>query len=94
MLFTPGKRFRGMVQLGDAAWQLGVAVILIVVILSILTTLQGTQSSGSEAYNTTRDSITAIGQFADWFPILVVIVVAAVVLGYLYVFRGGPGKKA
>ena len=63
-----------------------VVVLLVISIVlgvgaTILTQIQGTQTSGSLAYNITGDGLTSQEDMSEWQSTWVVIVAAAVVIG-------------
>lgn len=83
------------ISLGDLPGQVILLVIVGVVLtvgLSIMATVQSTQTSGTAEYNASTDAINALAQFGDFLPVFVVIVVLAIVvglLGFLAARRGG-----
>lgn len=69
--------------LGDLAWEIVLAAIVVVVGLNILTNLQSSQTANSTAYNASGKAITAVGGIPDWFTLLVLVGVAVVIIFYL-----------
>jgi len=51
--------------------------------LMVLSQFQKQIGAGSAAYNATNTTINAVGSFADWLPIIVLVIVAAIILGLL-----------
>lgn len=81
---------RGQLGLGDLP-QVAVIFVLLIVTVSIgayIVNQVGTNlPSGSVAANVTADGEAAFETFAGWFGILIVIVVAAVVLGLIALYQ-------
>lgn len=72
------------------------AFILIAVLLGvgliILTEFAGTTAiDGTAAETALNSSVTALDDFVDWFPIIVVVLAAAVIIGI--VMRGFAGSS-
>ena len=80
---TLSKKGFGIGNLGDYALLFGIAVITMALVATILAQIQGTQTSGSTAYNITGVGIVATKSLADWVPTFVVIVAAVLVLGMI-----------
>jgi uncharacterized protein YceK len=74
--------------------QLVIILLVIAIVMGIgatvLTQIQGTQATGSSAYNVTQDGLEAQADLSGWQTTWVVIVAAAVILGviYQYLFFG------
>lgn len=52
------------------------------------------QSSNEDANSSINKSIVALGEFADWWDIMVIVLAAAVILGLIFMalyIRGGGG---
>lgn len=85
---------------GSTMMDLVLASILLVVLVvavsvgsQILDQIQDTQTVNSTAYNVTGTGLTAMGDFADWFTTIVVIIVASFIIGFLLSrFLGGLGR--
>lgn len=87
-----GKRGQGLNTLASAA--IGVLVFIIVVAIgaTILSQIQGTQTNASLAYNTTQQGISGLSLFGSFTSIIVLVVIAAVILGLIAVsFRAFGG---
>lgn len=67
---------------------IGVAIVGISIIAEVIAQLQGTQTSGTAAYNVSGSGLSAVSKFNSWFPIIVTVAVAAIVIGLLLWFRG------
>jgi len=50
------------------------------------------QTTDTQAQNAVGQAISAIGDLAGWLGIVVIVVVAAVILGYLKVMRATDGR--
>lgn len=59
--------------------------------LLVMGEMQSNLTSGSAEYNASSEVIEALGDIPGWLPTIVVIVIAVVMIGYLYFFRS-PGK--
>lgn len=73
---------------------LGVAAIVLVLVLVIAQELRDTQTVGTEAYQAANDTLVGIGTFGDFWTIIVLAIVAAVVLGIIFALFGGVGRQA
>ena len=51
-------------------------------------------TSNSSAYNGTGEAIDAIGDLAGWLPLLALVIIAAIIIGYLMVSFGGRAGGA
>jgi len=79
-------------QLGGLATNilaLGVAAIVLVLVLVITQELRDTQTAGTEAYVAANATVVGIGTFGDFWSIIVLAVVAAIVLGIIFALFGG-----
>lgn len=63
-----------------------VAIIAISIGATVLTSIQGTQTADAADYNITGKGLTALGTFSDFFQVIAVVAVAAVVIGLVYMF--------
>ena len=76
-------------RLGDltpAAMIVLVAIIAISIGAQVLGKIQDTQTSLTHEWNVTDAGLEALGDFADWFAIIVVVVIAAIVIGLVMFF--------
>lgn len=53
---------------------------------------QGYSANTSPAYNITGKGITALGTFSDFFQVIAVVAVAAIVIGLVYMFGRSSNK--
>ncbi|MEX0595687.1 MAG: hypothetical protein WD512_04235, partial [Candidatus Paceibacterota bacterium] len=68
-----------------------VAIIILVLGLVIVQELRDTQTAGTEAFTAANSSLVGLGQFADFIPLIVLAVAAAVIIGLIlagFAFRG------
>lgn len=68
----------------SSALYIGVAVFTVAIVITLLATLQGTQTTGTAAYNATGAGIEGLGAFNDYWAVIVLIVVLAIVIAALY----------
>lgn len=84
-----------VIGLGDLSGvAIGVLVFVIVVSIGavILAEVQQTQTNNTVAFNTTADGLTGISLFGDFVSIIVLVAIAAVILGLISLaFRGFGG---
>jgi len=68
-------------------WTLVVIGIMLVIGLTVMDNLMGTTDVNSTAETAANETITAIADIPDWLPVIVVVVIAAVILGLVYFMR-------
>ena len=74
-------------QLTPIAMLILVSVIAISIGSSVLVGLQGVETSNvSPAYNITGKGLTAMGVFGNFFSVIVIVAVAAIIIGLVYMF--------
>ena len=84
---------KSAVDLTDLA--LGIVVLGIVVSVgaTILVNVRDTSTSGSVSYNLADDAATGIAEYGNWFKIVVIVGVAAVILALIFMaFGRGAGS--
>jgi uncharacterized protein YceK len=68
--------------------QLVIVLLVIAIVLgvgaTVLTQIQGTQTTGGTAYNITKEGLQGQVDLSEWQTTWVVIVAAAVILGIIY----------
>jgi hypothetical protein len=76
------------VDLTDLA--LGIVVLGIVVSIgaTILVNVRDTNTAGTIAYNLADDAATGIAEYGNWFSIIVIVGVAAVIISLIYLAFG------
>ena len=79
-----------IMQLVAGVIGLVILVVALVVGGKILSQVQDTQTAGSVEANISAQGLSALADFGDWLPIIVVILVAGFIIGFLLVqfFRG------
>lgn len=87
------KNKRGVGGLSNSILQLGVAAIVLVMVLVITQNLRDTQTSGSDAFVAANKTVVGIGKFGDFWTIIVLAIVAAVVLGIIFALFGPATKR-
>lgn len=80
-------------QLTPAILALVFAAIVLVFGLVITQELTDTQASGTEAYRAGNLTVYGLGTFADFWEIIVLAVVIAVVIGLLLIVFGGAVRR-
>lgn len=100
MHLRPIKQKKGQVGgIATSIIALGVAAIVLVLILVILQELRDTDIvSAGEAINDTafeqaNNTIVGIGTFADFWTIIVLAIVAAIVIGIIFGAFGGFARR-
>lgn len=78
-----GKKGLSLGDLAPLAITFVVVVIVVGIGASILSTVGATQTANSAAANATRDGNAGLIQISSYFPILGLVIVAAVVIGVL-----------
>lgn len=90
------KRMNKKGQLGGLTTNiiaLVVAVIVLVLGLVVLQELRDTQTAGTEAFSAANDSLTGLGDFSDFVPIIVIAVAASVIIGLILVGFAFSGRR-
>jgi len=77
------------VDLTDLA--IGIVVLGIVVSIgaTILINVRDTSTANTTAYNLSQDAATGLAEYGNWFDIIVIVGVAAVVLSLIFMAFGG-----
>ncbi|MFP4019076.1 MAG: hypothetical protein ACLFUH_07480 [Bacteroidales bacterium] len=74
-------------DIGPIASTLGVAIIIISVVAMIIGNMQNQVNDSATAYNIMEKGLDALEVFGDWFSIIVIVSVAVIILGLVYLFR-------
>lgn len=82
------KKGFNLASLQSAAVMMGLIIITVSIMATVLGTLAGTQTASSVERNVTEAGLESMAIFSDWFSILVIVVVAAVVIGVLLIYLG------
>lgn len=88
-IFKKNKRGQTIGSLAPAILSLVFAAIVLVFGLVISQELRDTQTAGTEAYTAANDTVVGLGTFADFWTIIVLAIVIAVVIGLLLAVFGG-----
>jgi hypothetical protein len=82
----------------DTLAMLGIGLVVCVVVLTvgalIVDKLKDQTTVGSTAENISIKGLTAIDSMADWFPIIVVAVVGALIIGIIMSYLGFSGGRS
>ena len=81
------KKGQTLAGLQGVIWTLVIIGIMLVVGLTVLDNLKSTTDGGSQAEVAANATIDAVADISDWLPVIVVIIIAAVILGLVYFFR-------
>ena len=83
---------KGAIDLTELAIGIVVLGIVVSVGATILINVRDTSTSGTVAYNLSDDAATGIAEYGNWFKIIVIVGVAAVVLGLIFLAFGNKGR--
>ena len=83
------KKGQTLGNLAPAILALVFAGIVLVMGLVMTQELRDTQTAASEAYEAANKTVVGLGTFADFWEIIVLAIVIAVVIGLLLVVFGG-----
>ena len=78
----------GIGNLQNIVWLLVVIGIMIAIGLVVLVELRDTDSVSGAAETGLNETIDAIGEVPGWLTIIVIVVIAAIILGLVQFFRG------
>ena len=70
-----------------------VAVIAISIGATVLQSIRSTQTSDAQDYNITTSGLESLDTFADFFTVIVIVAVAAIIIGLVYMFGRSGGAK-
>jgi hypothetical protein len=93
-MFAPARMNNKKGQVGGLSanvLQLGIAAIILVLVIVINQELRDTQTAGTEAYSAANKTVVGLGTFGDFWTIIVLAIVAAVVIGIVLGAFGGIG---
>ena len=77
------------VDLTDLAIGIVVLGIVVSVGATVLVNVRDTNTAGDIAYNLADDAATGLAEYGNWFKIIVIVGVAAVVLSLIFLAFGG-----
>jgi len=76
----------GLGDLSGAAWSIGVTGAFVAMFVYLIVKIKENLGSNNTTVNATFDATTgALGDFGDWLPIIVVVIITFLILGYFYV---------
>ena len=70
-----------------------VAVIAVSIGATVLQSIRSTQTSDAADYNITTSGLASLDTFADFFTVIVIVAVAAIIIGLVYMFGRSGGAK-
>ncbi len=88
------KGTMGVDQLSPFAVTIVVLIMIVAIGAILLTQMQSTQTANSYAYNITGQGLSALDSFGDYFGLIVLVGIFAVLIGlilYFFVFRTSRG---
>lgn len=86
---------KNAVDLTDLAIGIVVLGIVVSVGATILINVRDTNTENTTAWNLSDDAATGLAEYGNWFKIIVIVGVAAVVLSLIFMaFRGRGGGMA
>lgn len=80
-------------QLSGDIVSLGVAAIVLVLVIVIVQELRDTQATTTDAWGAANKTLFGLGQFGDFWVIIVLAVVAAVVIGVIFGLFSRAGRR-
>lgn len=83
---------KSAVDLTDLAIGIVVLGIVVSVGATVLVNVRDTNTSGDVAYNLADAAATGLAEYGNWFKIIVIVGVAAVVLSLIFLAFGGRGN--
>jgi len=86
-----------MPQIDLSSFAISIVVLGITVSIgaTVLINVRDTQTASSTAWNLSDKAATGLAEYGNWFKILVIVGVAAVVLGLIFIaFKPGQGSSA
>jgi len=86
-----------MPQIDLSSFAISIVVLGIVTSIgaTVLINVRDTQTASTTAWNLSDKAATGIGEYGNWFKILVIVGVAAVILGLIFLaFRPGQAGSA
>ena len=87
------KKFKMAVDLSDLAIGIVILGIVASVGATVLVNVRDTNTASNIAYNLANNAAIGLGEYGNWFKILVIVGVAGVILGLIFMaFRGKGGS--
>ena len=85
---------KSAVDLTDLAIGIVVLGIVVSVGATILINVRDTNTSGTAAYNVSDKAALGLAEYGNWFKIIVIVGVAAVILSLIFMAFGRRGSEA
>lgn len=82
---------KSAVDLTDLAIGIVVLGIVVTVGATILINVRDTNTTGNTAYNLANSAATGLAEYGNWFKIIVIVGVAALVLSLIFMAFGRSG---
>jgi len=80
-------------DLGDMALQIVILGIIVSIGATVLIGVRDTSDSGTIAYNVSDDAASGLGEYGNWFSIIIIVSIAAVILALIFSAFGGKGAS-
>jgi hypothetical protein len=84
---------KSAVDLTDLAIGIVVLGIVVSVGATILINVRDTNTAGSTPYNLSNQAAVGLAEYGNWFKIIVIVGVAAVILSLIFMAFGGRGQS-
>jgi hypothetical protein len=81
-------------DLGDMALQIVILGIIVSIGATVLINVRDTNEVDTTAYNVTDDAVTGLSEYGNWFSIIIIVSIAAVILALIFSAFGGRGRGA
>ena len=85
------KRGQSVAGLQGFVWTLGIIGIMLAIVLVVLNRFAHAPGVNGTAQSAVNTTIAAIADIPGWLPIIVIIVIAAIILTLVFVFRRAGG---
>lgn len=86
-VFIRSTMAQGLSGMQGLVWFLVIIGIMVVVGITIIDKLMNTSGLGSDAVAAANTTLQAIDDIPDWLGVIVIVVIAAVILGLVSYFR-------
>jgi hypothetical protein len=84
------KSKQGTQDLSGMAISIVILGIVCAVGATVLINVRDTNTAGTAAYNLSDKAAIGLGEYGNWFKIIIIVSIAAVILGLIFTaFRGG-----
>ena len=79
-------------DLGDMALQIVILGIIVSIGATVLIGVRDTSDANTIAYNVSNDAASGLGEYGNWFSIIIIVSIAAVILALIFSAFGGKGS--